>query len=55
MYVKAVDDTVEVRAGDVAEFSCKEGYYIEAPEPVNDFIYYYKCLLLIKSPINFSN
>ena len=36
---EAVDDTVEVRAGDIAEFSCKEGYYIDAPEPVYDLIY----------------
>lgn len=27
---KALDETLEVRAGDVAEFSCKEGYFIEA-------------------------
>ena len=32
---QAVDDTREVRAGDLAEFACREGYYIDAPEPVS--------------------
>ena len=36
---EAVDDTMEVRAGDVAEFACKEGFYVEAPEPVYNQLY----------------
>ncbi len=30
---RAVDESIEVRAGDVAEFSCKNGYYIEGSDP----------------------
>ena len=35
---EAVNASVEVRAGDIAEFSCKTGYYIDAPEPVPTYL-----------------
>ena len=46
---EAVNETVEVWAGDIAEFRCKTGYYIDAPEPVritwSPFMIFYNFVL----------